>query len=298
MKHFITITLGIVLTTTLAQNPMENLQGIDRANSQINDSLNSFFGEGSGATVTPEAAAVDGDIFTYEYNPQVSEEVRKLFVDTLTQAGVVADVEALQLGLQQITPDVMQEFVDSIFPGEGFKANNMVDVIAMSIISNFFIVQQLDQTTVEADLAVRDLFKVAFSNTPKLTALSDAEKQLFSELFMLSLMFLANDLQQAQQGSPGYAMEDVIAGATQNLQGFGLDPRLLELTDTGLKPTQLSKDIEAGKTTIEESLPDLYALMQEQNVKPIVPNIDTQSSEPSSSNPLDKLKGPVEPSNP
>ena len=262
-----------------AQNPMANLQGIDRANSQINDSLNSFFGEDGGTAVTPEeAAAVDGDIFTYEYNPQVSEEVRKLFVETLTQAGVVVDAEALQLGLQQITPDAMQGFVDTIFPGEGFQANNMVDVIAMSIVSNFFVVQQLEQTTVEADLAVRDLFKVAFSSTPKLTELSDSEKQLFSELFMLSLMFLANDLQQAQQGTPGYVMEDIIAGATQSLQGFGFDPRLLELTDTGLEPTQLSKDIEAGKTTIEEALPDLYALMQEQEIAPIVPNVDTQDT--------------------
>ncbi len=282
MKRLIIITLAILLMPVLAQNLMANLQGIDRANSQINDALNDFFGESSSATVAAkEATAVDDNIFTYQYDPKVSEEVRELFVETLNQAGLVSNAEALLIGLQQITPDVMQEFVDSLFIEEGFQANNMVDVIAMSIISNFFIVQQLEQTTVEADLAIRDLFKVAFSSTPELAELSDTEKQLFTELFMLSLMFTANDLQQAQQGTPGYDMEDIIAAATQNLQNFGLDPRLLELTDSGLEPTQLSKDIESGKITIEEALPDLEALMREQEIAIIVPSVNTQDTNPS-----------------
>ena len=127
--------------------------------------------------MTPEqAAAVDDSVLTYQPDEAVSAQVRAQFADLAVQSGVVTPENKQQLidQLAQVTLEQQQEFVDSVFVGEDFKANNLADVVAMNVIFSYYTLLGLESTTTEQDLGVRDFFKVVLSNVPEITGMDNA----------------------------------------------------------------------------------------------------------------------------
>lgn len=280
----------------------------NKASNQINNALDDFFGAGGTTTVSPEQiAAVDTRIFVYQADPAVSRQVHEQLADSLIAGGSMPAESRVQLldGLAQITLEQQQQFVDAVFASEGFKANNLVDVIAMNIIASYFILLELEQTTTEQDLAVRDLFKVAFAKTPAITQLGNAEKQNLTESLMLAFMFTANDLEQAQAGTPGYTMPVLKDAAKRTLLSFGLHPKLLTLGAAGLEMTAelkaVSNQIETGSLTFEQAFPDVVADYQAlgQGANPVIPAVtDSTSAQTTNPRPIASQPGQPEPVSP
>ena len=236
LKGLLVALLGFALVCgALAQS------GSDRATGQINDALSSFFGEGGTSTVTPEqAAAVDDSVLTYQPDEAVSAQVRAQFADLAVQSGAVAPENKQQLidQLAQVTLEQQQQFVDSIFVGEDFKANNLADVVAMNVIFSYYTLLGLESTTTEQDVGVRDFLKVVLSSVPEITGMNDAQMQMTTETLMFAAIFSINDLQQAQAGAAGYDMETVEGFAEDALIGFGLAPCIFTLGPTGIEPNR------------------------------------------------------------
>ena len=250
--------------------------GSDRASGQINDALSSFFGEGGASTVTPEqAAAVDDSVLTYQPDEAVSAQVRAQFADLAVQTGAVAPEDKQQLidGLAQVTLEQQQQFVDSIFVGEGFRANNLADVVAMNVIIAYYMVLDLESTTTEQDLGVRDLFKVALSSVPEVTGMDNAQKQMTTETLMLALLATVNDLQQAQAGAAGFDMETVKGFAEDTLVGFGLAPCLFTLGPTGIEtqPGAVAAKTPEDLAALCPDLAETIASAEAQGAEVIIP---------------------------
>ena len=250
--------------------------GSDRATGQINDALSSFFGEGGTSTVTPEqAAAVDDSVLTYQPDEAVSVQVRAQFADLAVQSGAVAPENKQQLidQLAQVTLEQQQQFVDSIFVGEDFKANNLADVVAMNVILAYYMVLDLESTTTEQDVGVRDLFKVALSSVPEVTGMDNAQKQMTTETLMLALLATANDLQQAQAGAAGFDIETVKGFAKQTLLGFGLAPCIFTLGPTGIEaqPGAMTAKTPEDFAALCPDLAETIARAEAQGAEVIIP---------------------------
>lgn len=174
----------------------------------------------------------------YRPNPQVSAQVRFQFAEHLVRTAQASGAQAQQLrqGVEQaFKPANLSRLAQELFPREKFAITDMADATAMLVIGCFFVVQRMEQGTLEQNLGVRDQFRVAFSRVPALAQMSDAQKQRHAESSMILLAVLLNGYQQWQQGTPGYTREGVENLARQLLELMTLDPSRYRLGSRGLE---------------------------------------------------------------
>lgn len=274
-KYFVLI----ILLLPFAQAQLAG--GAERAATQIGGALDDFFGAGGTPTVTPEqAASVNTAVFDYQYDPAVSQQIHAQFADGLVQEGVEIDKQAFLNELAAIDLAQQQAIVDQAFPNEGFKANNLIDVLAMSVIANYFIYEDLQETTPESDLAIRDLFKVAFAQTPEAAQLSNTDKQTATEALFLALLFSLAAYEEAVAGTPGSDLAQVKTDAKQNLMMFGLHPGLITIGTKGFEQTAALKaatpQIEAGTITFEQAFPEIFQdfVASQSTATPLMPGVN------------------------
>jgi hypothetical protein len=189
-----------------------------------------------GGAATP--APADTSFLTYTPDPAISAEVLQTFIDTLKASGQATPEQLTQFesaAKESLTREAMQQFIDQLFVGEGFKLENLGDVLAIYMIASFVVLNDLTNgTTTEQDLAVRDQIVSAFANVPEMKQLSDTDKQKAAEGLILATIFLANDWQQAQQGVEGYDLNTIKTYTKDNMLQMGIDPAQFDFTPLGL----------------------------------------------------------------
>jgi hypothetical protein len=168
---------------------------------------------------------------------------------------------------ENLTPANMQLVIDELFVGEGFKLTNLADVLAIYFIASFVVINDMNGTTTEQDLAVRNQIASIFATLPDIKNLSDAEKQRTAESLMLFTIFMANDLQQAQQGVEGYDLNTIKAYAKDTLLQMGIDHTQFEFTQQGL----IRKGVGQQSNTNQTTTP---------NTQTTTPNTQTNTSTP------------------
>lgn len=237
-------------------------QDAGRSTAQINGALDSFFGAGGTTEVDPAAAAaVDPAQFRFAYDAAVSERVRAIFLDSFAPGGDTAARTQLEAVLDQLTPEVRQQVMDEGFQG-GWRADDLADVVAASVVTGFAIVQDMEETTPEQDAAVRDLIRVAFDGSA-MTAMTDAQKQETGELLLLGTLLTAAQVGTAREAGDRAMLDEFKAASRDVLAGFGLHPALFTLGSDGLEPSERLKEaqprIEAGDLTFEDAFPEVVA---------------------------------------
>lgn len=204
---------------------------------------------------TPPAAPADTSSLIYTPDPAVSAEVLQLFIENLSSSGQATPEQIAQfeeVAKTELTRENMQLFIDQLFVGEGFKLDNIADVFAMYLIASFAVLNDMTNgTTTEQDLIVRDQVVAAFASVPEMQQLSDKDKQTFAEALLLSIIFLANDWQQALQGVEGYDLETVKGYTRDTLVQMGIDPAQFDFTPQGL----IRKGQSSGQTTTPQQTP-------------------------------------------
>lgn len=237
-------------------------QGTARSTAQINGALDGFFGAGGTTEVDPAAAAaVDPGQFRFSYDPAVSERVRVIVLDSFAPGGDAQARAQLEAVLDQLTPEVRQQVMDEGFQG-GWRADDLADIVAASVVTGFAIVQDMEETTPEQDASVRDLIRVAFDGSA-MTEMTDAQKQETGELLLLGTLLTAAQVGAAREAGGMGMLDEFKAASRDVLAGFGLHPALFTLGSEGLEPSERLREaqprIEAGETTFEEAFPDVVA---------------------------------------
>jgi hypothetical protein len=230
LKRFSLISILFVL---LVINSLASAQLFDSIGGTLKDAN---LGGTLGGAATPPPA--DTSFLTYIPDPAVSAEVLQTFIETLKASGQVTPEQMAQFesaAKESLTREAMQQFIDQLFVGEGFKLENVGDVLAIYMIASFVVLNDLTNgTTTEQDLAVRDQIVSAFANVPDMKQLSDADKQKTAEGLILFTIFLANDWQQAQQGVEGYDLNTIKGYTKDTLLQMGIDPAQFDFTPQGL----------------------------------------------------------------
>ncbi len=215
-------------------------------------------------------AATPTDLLTYQVDPAITEQVLQQFIDTMKQTGQVPAEQMAELEntiKTNINRAAMQQFIDELFVGEGLKLENFTDVIAIYIIASFVVINDMQGgTTTEQDLAVRNQIAATFTNIPSVQQLSDAEKQTAAESLILYVMFLANDWQQALQGTEGYDLATVQGYARDTLVQSGIDPAQFDFTPLGLvrKSGNQGTTTQQTTTTQTTTTPTVDPMVQNQ----------------------------------
>lgn len=253
---------AILATALAALTGPAGAQGTGRSTAQINGALDGFFGAGGTTEVDPDAAAaVDPGQFRFSYDPAVSERVHALVLDSFAPGGDAAARTQLEAVLDQLTPEVRQQVMDEGFQG-GWRADDLADVVAASVVTGFAIVQDMEETTPAQDAAVRDLIRVAFDGSP-MTAMTDAQKQETGELLLLGTLLTAAQVAAAREAGDVATLDGFKAASRDVLAGFGLHPALFTLGPEGLEQSERLREaqprIEVGETTFEEVFPDVVA---------------------------------------
>lgn len=238
LKYLLVLTF---LTTMTAQ-----AQLFDSIGGTLKDSnLGGMLGT---ATPTP----TDTSFLSYTPDPVVSQQVLTEFIENLKTSGQVdpAQVTQMESALREnLTRENMQRFIDELFAGEGFKLNNLADVLAIYFIASFVVLNDMDSTTTEQDLAVRDQITSIFSTLPDIQQLSDKDKQQAAEGLILFTIFLANDWQQAQQGIEGYDLNTIKAYTGDTLLQMGVDYTQFDFTQQGLIRKSTGSTTQPDSTT-------------------------------------------------
>ncbi|ADV68489.1 DUF6683 family protein [Deinococcus maricopensis] len=196
-------------------------------------------GVGGSITAAPKAPAAPATVKTLDFksSPQVSQQVRELFIKTLVDAGkkngkVTPQLEA-QLRAEFNKIDIVKTYAQALEP-KGFRMNNLATGVAVWLITSFEILNDGREYTDAQNRKVYDQLASAMSASPDVARMKDADKQKMTELLLWMTAFQLNDLAQAQAGVEGYSVEAVQAQARDLLQTFRLDPAQLAITDQGL----------------------------------------------------------------
>ena len=243
-------------------------------------------------TATPTPA--DTSFLSYTPDPAVSEQIIQEFVETLSSSGQATPEQVGQMEVairESLTREAMQAFIDQLFVGEGFKLDNLADVLAIYFIASFVVLNDLvDGTSTEQDLAVRNQVITAFASVPEIKQLSDADKQKAAEGLILFTIFLANDWQQAQQGVEGYDLNTVKTYTKDTLLQMGIDPAQFDFTPAGLvrkgtTPTQTTtpQTTTPQTTTPTTITPEIQAkvdAMTPEQIQQMAPNCQEALKDP------------------
>ncbi len=233
MKQLIRICWVLFFIAGFALAQSNSLGGLFQGQQKtISGALNNLFSD------APAPAQSNANRLQYRSNAAVSTKVQKNFADNLVKSGNLKGDQEKQLRqaiAQALTPANLEKLVTELFPTEKFSARDIGDAAAMFFIACFGVVQNLDQTTPQQNLAVRQQIRAAFLKTPNVLNLNDEQKQTISETMLYFMIFMLNDYQQVKQGTEGYSFKGV-QGYTKNLLiQLGLDPATIQLGDKGLE---------------------------------------------------------------
>jgi hypothetical protein len=266
MLNRLFVTILLLFVTSLASAQLFDSIGGTLKDADIGGSLGG----------TPPATPADTSKLTYTPDPAVSSQVLQQFIDNLSASGQATPEQLAQFeeaAKTELTREKMQQFIDQLFVGEGFKLENIADVFSMYLIASFVVLNDMKEgTTTEQDLIVRDQVVAAFASTPDLQQLSDKDKQTFAEGLLLFIIFLANDWQQALQGVEGYDLATVKGYTQDTLVQMGIDPAQFDFTPQGLirkgQGTQQTPQTTTPTTTTPTTTP--------QTTTPVSPEVQAQ----------------------
>ena len=197
------------------------------------------------------------DAFNFTTDPVTTEAVRTLWLQILEDVtgSEVAAIEAEKT----FGPDNVQELADQLFGDSGFQVNNYFDVLAMELISNMFMAQDIKEgTTTQGDLQIRDTMISSIGSEEELRHREDtnAEKQQFQQMkALVSLHRIYSFFSARTAGMPTDKWQE--EARLMLAEKYQIDTRFMEMTDEGIGLSEDLKDVISGKREFETVYPDL-----------------------------------------
>jgi len=177
-----------------------------------------------------EADAISNTLFTYPFNPTLSKRLQEAWRDRMLESGVPKNQYAKIL--EWYSPTTAQEFVDKQFPGTGFKANNIIDVMAMELLVGLTITKQLDGIPLPIQIDVRNSLKKRAVVRGTLKDHTDKRNQEVTEWTMLDVIEFALNRDGLTRGSAEF--ESLIARVKEDLDQRGYRAGMIAVTEYGL----------------------------------------------------------------
>ena len=175
-------------------------------------------------------AALSADSLTFHSNQRVTDSLRGFMIAKVTQN----DMAAIPATEKRFANDALLRRFDRMFSRYGFSSQNLGDTMTGYLIASWEIINNADASgNVEGIRRVREAVRDKLKQKGKVAALSDVEKQRYSEIVkyitILSVDQMA-ELKLKHNTGGQRQLQELLAKPALKV---GLDLRRLRLTDQG-----------------------------------------------------------------
>lgn len=174
--------------------------------------------------------APSSNVLAYTSSQAVAESVRRYMFDTATKNNAAA----IPISKKWFANDSLLKRFDRKFAPYGFSSQNLGDTVAGYLIVSWEIVNNTDSSRNAVGIRhVREAVRRTMEQNGKAAALSNTDKQRYSEILKYGTVVFIDNMKQLQQ-THDYAGQRTFQNqvATWALN-FGLDVRRTQLTDRG-----------------------------------------------------------------
>jgi hypothetical protein len=184
---------------------------------------------GQGSSHLPHSV-LSQDTLTFQSSQHVTDSVRGFMIAKVTQNNMMA-VPAAD---KRFANDAVLHQFDRKFAPYGFSSHNFGDTVAGYLIATWEILHNSDASqNPEGIRRVREAVRRKMKEKPKITDLSNTDKQRYSEIFKYVTVLVIDQMQelkQKQNAAGERLLQDQVAKPPLK---FGLDLRRMQLTDQG-----------------------------------------------------------------
>ena len=197
------------------------------------------------------------EAFNFKEDPEATQTVRSIWLGALED--MFGSEDAAVEAEKTFGPDNIQELVSEVFGDSGFKVSNYFDVLAMEVISNMYIAQNVQKgTPTEGDIQIRDQMVSVMTSQQILEhrKKDNASRQTSQQVTALATMWrLHVFLGERNAGNPVDQLQK--EAETRLIEKWFIDPRFQAITAEGMGMTEELTDVVSGKKTVDAVYPDL-----------------------------------------
>jgi hypothetical protein len=190
-----------------------------------------------GKAYSSDATVPFGDsaaTLTFQRSPAVSVEVRESIVSSLLKND--PSLQRRQLETDFTNDQILNAF-DHLLSKFGYSGTNVVDTLAAFYIVSWELVNNADAShNIQGIRATHDKLLHAALNNPKLTSLSNDEKQKFAETLAYQVVLTGAAKNELIREGDTARLQQLRGQVRTAAMKLGPDPYTLKLTDQGLVP--------------------------------------------------------------
>ncbi len=174
--------------------------------------------------------ALSSDILTFRSSQRVTDSVRGFMIAKVTQN----DMTAIPAVEKRFADDALLHRFDRKFSLYGFSSQNLGDTVAGYLIASWEIINNTDASgNGEGIRRVREAVRSRMKQKGKVTALSDPDKQRYSEIFKYVTVLMIDQMKELKLKHNEGGQRQLRKQAAKPPLKIGLDLRRMRLTDHG-----------------------------------------------------------------
>ena len=174
--------------------------------------------------------ALSTDSLTFHSNQRVTDSLRGFMIAKVTQNNMAA-IPATE---KRFANDALLHRFDRMFSPYGFSSQNLGDTMTGYLIATWEIINNVDGSrNVEGIRRVREAVRSKLKQTGKVTALSDTDKQRYSEILKYITILSADQMAELKLKHNETGQRQLQELLAKPALKAGLDLRRLRLTDQG-----------------------------------------------------------------
>jgi hypothetical protein len=171
---------------------------------------------------------------TFQRDPSISSQVREAIIRDLIANDPSLDHVELEAGFKR---DQILSTFDKLLATFGYSGANIVDALTAFYIVSWEIVNNADAShNIQGIRATHDKLLHAALNNPKLTSLSNDEKQKFAETLAYQVVLTGAAKNELIREGDTARLQQLRGQVRTAAMKLGPDPYTLKLTDQGLVP--------------------------------------------------------------
>jgi hypothetical protein len=170
------------------------------------------------------------DILTFRSSQRVTDSLRGFMIAKVTQN----DMTAIPAVEKRFANDVLLHRFNRMFSSYGFSSHNLGDTVAGYLIASWEIINDADAAgNIQGIRRVREAVHNKMKEKRKVIALSDTDKQRYSEIFKYFTVLMIDKMNELKQKHNDAGQRQLREQAAQPPLKIGLDLRRMRFTGQG-----------------------------------------------------------------
>ncbi|GAB3924815.1 DUF6683 family protein [Larkinella terrae] len=238
MKNRCKLALAVFLflsTTVFAQYEMAssvaNGEALFQSNfSAINSTLLNSYSKKKSTSEKPLALTPSKlKALDFSRSSSISEKIKKLFINQITQANPSAEPQLEQLFANN---RLVTEF-DNLLAGYGFSGRNLADALTAYLVINWQIANNQEFNDPNGFNNVRRVMQVALLSSEELADLQDRDKQTIAETMAYQSLIMRTAYQDLKKANNRAGLANLQKIVHKSVKDLGFDLKAVRLTSAG-----------------------------------------------------------------